>query len=400
MISLKKILFFLISFFLFCLPVLGIEFNLESQNALLYNIDENKVLYAKDSLEKVAIASMTKVMSAIVALENIPYLDQKVILTNQDFLGLKEANLSVAGLKVGQRVTYEDLLYCLLLPSGADAAAALVNNIASSKAKFVAMMNAKAKEIGMNNTHFANETGLDDKDAYSTMEDVVIMFNYALKNPTFKKIITTSTYTTSDKSLTVKSTTKETMKKANLEMDYLLGGKTGTTKQAGKCLVSYANLKGTNLILVTGGSNNSLGNVLDHKKIYDYFLNNYSKQTIIDLNELILSLDTKYLKQDQVNFYAKEKIERYLPNDFNKSDLEYEYKGIDLITKKNTKNAFLGVLSIKYQDETLANIDIFLEDSLEIDYLKIIASKKIEIISIFLILFLGLIILKRKNKSF
>ncbi len=400
MISLKKILFFLISFFLFCLPVLGIEFNLESQNALLYNIDENKVLYAKDSLEKVAIASMTKVMSAIVALENIPYLDQKVILTNQDFLGLKEANLSVAGLKVGQRVTYEDLLYCLLLPSGADAAAALVNNIASSKAKFVAMMNAKAKEIGMNNTHFANETGLDDKDAYSTMEDVVIMFNYALKNPTFKKIITTSTYTTSDKSLTVKSTTKETMKKANLEMDYLLGGKTGTTKQAGKCLVSYANLKGTNLILVTGGSNNSLGNVLDHKKIYDYFLNNYSKQTIIDLNELILSLDTKYLKQDQVNFYAKEKIERYLPNDFNKNDLEYEYKGIDLITKKNTKNAFLGVLSIKYQDETLANIDIFLEDSLEIDYLKIIASKKIEIISIFLILFLGLIILKRKNKSF
>ena len=200
-----KILLFIILMSL-SINVYAIEFDLNSQHAILYNLNDNSVLYEKSSKDKTSIASMTKIMTGIVAIENIENLDNKVKLTYADFAGLAEANAAVAGFRIGEEVTYKDLLYGLMLPSGADAAQSLTRNIAGSTEKFIEMMNQKAKELGCKNTHFVNPTGLDHQEHYSTVEDVATIFQYAIENEKFLEIIKTKTYTTSNGRLTFKST--------------------------------------------------------------------------------------------------------------------------------------------------------------------------------------------------
>ena len=179
------------------------EFTLQSKNAALYLLNEDKILYQKKADEKVSIASLTKIMTAIVAIEHINDFNKKVTITSDVFVGTEE--LSKAGFIVGEKVSYYDLLYGALLPSGGDATNALAINTAGSVKKFVGWMNDKAKELGMNNTHFANTSGLDAKGHYSTMNDMIILLKYAYKNPTFKKVYTANNYTTSNKRLKLKS---------------------------------------------------------------------------------------------------------------------------------------------------------------------------------------------------
>ena len=194
----KKILFLLLLLFIFPLSVFSYDFNINSNNVILINLNENKILYEKNSDSKTYIASLTKIMTAVVALENIDDLSTKVLLTTEDFKDIYKYDLQTSGLRVNNSYTYEELLYALLLPSGADAASCLARNIGGSVSNFVKMMNDKAKELNLNNTKFANPIGYDDINNYSTVKDVSILFKYALNNETFKKIITTFSYKTHD----------------------------------------------------------------------------------------------------------------------------------------------------------------------------------------------------------
>lgn len=182
----KKIILTIIALFAFTTNILGLEIN--STNAVMYNMNEDTVIFEKDKDEKISIASLTKIMTTIVAIENIDNLDEKVTIKVKDFATLYEEDASLAGFVVGQEVTYRDLLYGTMLPSGAEATQALANNLTGSVPNFVELMNKKAEELKLKNTHFANTTGLDSKDNYSTAEDVATILKYALKNETFKKI--------------------------------------------------------------------------------------------------------------------------------------------------------------------------------------------------------------------
>ena len=162
--------------------IYALDFDIYSNNVILYNTKENKVVYEKNSKEKISIASLTKITTGIVAIENIKDLDEKITITNDDFKGLYEANAALAGFRVGEEVTYRDLLYGLMLPSGAEAARALERNVAGSEEAFIKLMNNKAKELKLENTHYANPTGLDDPNHYSTANDVLTVFKYALSN--------------------------------------------------------------------------------------------------------------------------------------------------------------------------------------------------------------------------
>lgn len=352
--------------------VKAIEFDLNSKNAILYNLDENTVLYEKDSKEQISIASMTKIMTAIVALENIENLDEKVTLTKADFYGLEEANASVAGFKVGQRLTYRDLLYGLLLPSGADAAQALTRTVAGGRNNFIKMMNEKAEYLGLQNTHFMNETGLDEEGHYSTVEEVAIIFQYALKNEEFKTIITSSSYTMSDNSLTIYSTIDKYKRRYGIKMDYLEGGKTGTTYDAGLCLASIATENDVHYLLITARApyNEGPKNLYDAKTVYEYFMNHYENKIVIGENEKILTLDTLYTKEEHVSFYANKQVKKYLSNDFKKDDLKFEYNGIKTVTSKEKVGTKLGTLTIKYQDEIFYEQDIILKEPLSFDFMK------------------------------
>lgn len=401
MFNLKKVVLLIFCFCFYISPVLGIDLALDSKNAILYNLDEDKILYEYNSEEEIAIASLTKIMTSLVVLDNVN-LNDKVVINSSDFFGLAEAGASVAGLKLGQILTYDDLLYALLLPSGADAAQALVRSVAGSRSKFVEMMNEKAQEIGLLHTHFQNETGLDSDGAYSTVKDVAAMFKYALANPDFKRIITTPKYQTSDGKVSFSSTVISSLNNSHVNMTYVLGGKTGTTKKAGKCLASIASFNGTNYLLVTARAPmQGFKNITDAKTIYDYFINNFHNQSVLTKNEIVLKLPTKYLKPDEVTFTAGADVVKYLPNDFTKEKLNYNYEGIETITKDNKLNNKLGTLTISYEDEVLANIDIILKEELEIDYLEIVEEYKIEILiglGIFLVIIIGLILKIKRGK--
>lgn len=355
------------------IPIHAVELDIYSRNALLYNLDENKVLYEKNANEQIAIASLTKIMTAIVAIENIESLDGKVVLISADFEGLVEANASVAGFSPGQIVTYRDLLYGLLLPSGADAAQALTRNVAGGQENFINMMNEKSKELGLTNTHFSNETGLDEQNHYSTLRDVAIMFQYAMKNSELKNILQSKKYTMSDGSFTVSSTITKNIKRYNLSLDYILGGKTGTTNNAGLCLASVASENGTNYMLITAGAPypaKAPYNFYDAKTIYDYFIEHFENKNIMEKDEIILSLKTKYAKEELIEFLADDTIQKYMPKTFDKNNLIYRYSGTKVVpfdTKEGTK---LGILEIIYEEDILDSIDIVLTGKLHFDIFK------------------------------
>ena len=372
----------------------SLDFDIYSKNAILYNTKEDKVMYEKNSTDKVSIASLTKITTAIVALENIKDLDEKITLTSADFKGLVEANASVAGFRIGQEVTYRDLLYGLMLPSGADAAQALTSNISGSNDKFIDLMNDKAKELKLENTHYANSTGLDDSNHYSTVKDVLKVFKYALKNEEFKKIITTSKYTISDGSMTFRSTLS---KASTLDIEYIKGGKTGTTGDAGLCLATLANYDDTDFILVTTGAEDKLGNFLDHKEIYEYVRDNFDYTEVVNKKDILVTLPTKYLKEDTIDFTGDKNINMYLENDFDKNNLKYKYTGIKLITRKNKEGEKLGKVDIYYDKDKLATVDIILKDKPKFSIVKYLLDHKL-LVGIVLLL-LVIIFSKKKQKK-
>lgn len=397
----KKLLFLLANFFLFLPSIFATNIDLYSSNAILYDTIDDKIIYEKGSSENVSIASITKIMTAIVATEKIADYDETVTILAQDFNSLKENNASVAGFKVGQNVTYRDLLYGLLLPSGADAAQALVRLTYKTKDDFVEKMNVKAQELKMLDTHFTNVTGLDEKGQKSTLIDVVKMVEYAFDNSLLKEILSTSRYITSDKKLTLYSTVRSSINQVG-NMPYVIGGKTGTTKNAGRALASYSNIWDNYFIVVTVGAPQGTTpyNVIDHKKIYEYLLNNYEEKNILTKDSLILTLPTVDAKISEINYYLDEDINKIVPLDFNTEAIEINYDGLREIPFNTKKDSKLGTLTISYDDEVLKTMDIYLEETLTIDYLKYLKHHPYIIVSLCLLIFiLSLVIINNFKKK-
>lgn len=401
----KKIFYLFLSLCLIFLPLKkasAIELDITSNNAILINQDEQKVLYEKNAQEVVPIASLTKIMTAIITIENIDNLDTEITITSSDLKGLKEANAAVAGFRVGQKVTIRDLLYGLLLPSGADAAQTLTRNVTNNREEFIEKMNEKAKELNLQNTHFKNETGLDAEGHVSTVEEVAKMLEYALQNKELKTILTSKRYTMHDGSFSVISTLYRNIQRNSLNMDYLLGGKTGTTDNAGLCLASIASKNGTNYILVTVKApqeGNKANNFLDAKTIYEYFIDHYQNQLVIEEGEKILTLPTRFAKENEITFYSDKTWVKYLPKEFTKEDLKIEYLGEEKINYNTLVGSQLGKVNIYYQDELLKTIEIVLNTELHFDLMKYLNVHKIEVISCSIIILIIILWIIRKIKK-
>ncbi len=232
---------------------------LNSPNAILIRLEDNTILMQKNSEEKIYPASLTKIMTAIVAIEKLPDLKEKIKLTNSMYQGLYEADASMAGFQPGELVRTIDLLYGVLLPSGAECCKGLAVHIAGSEQNFVEMMNQKAAELGMDNSHFENTTGLHNKNHYATVKDLACLLSYALQNDTFRKIFTSARYSTPPTNkhpdgITFYSTMFERLSNPSITGGKILGGKTGYTKEAGLCLASLAKEGKKEYILVTAGA--------------------------------------------------------------------------------------------------------------------------------------------------
>ena len=238
-------------------------------SAILLDGNSGRVLYAQNADEPRLIASITKIMTAVVALEK-GELDQVCQVQPAD-----QAEGSSMYLKAGERVTLEELLYGLMLPSGNDAALAIARCVSGSVEAFVAEMNGKAEELGMAHTSFANPNGLDAEDHYSTARDMAVLTAYAMNNPTFRRIVSTSSITIGERTL---SNHNRLLK----EYEGCIGVKTGYTKAAGRTLVSAAERDGQLLIAVTLSDGNDWQ---DHRDLLDYGFSAYPGTAVFSAGE-------------------------------------------------------------------------------------------------------------------
>lgn len=381
----KKAVFFLFSLFFFCYSVYAENFDITGEYVSLYNMNEDILLYSKNDTKKTSIASLTKMMTTLVAIEEIDNLDKIVTIKERDFEGT--VGYSKAGFKVGDKVTYRDLLYGIILPSGADAVNAVVNNTLGYD-KFIKKMNETAKKIGMNDTSYANPVGKDDENNYSTSNDLAKLLKYALKNKTFKTIFTTKNYKTSN-GINLESTVNRY--ENILNTNEIKGAKSGFTKDAGRCLASITTLNNVDylLVVINSSTTSPYNAVKDTITIYDYYNNNYGYKNIINDDTFIKEIPVDFSKEKTYKITGSEDIEKYLKNN---TEVTYKYVGSDKVTFNTKKGSKLGVVKIYDGDVLLATSNVYLENNIE--YYPIITYIMIGIAVIFVLL-----IVKIKKKK-
>lgn len=358
--------------FTFIINVNALELN--SKYVYVYNLKENKIMYESESINQVQVASLTKIMTAIIAIENNSDLSKEVTIKLEDLKDRYE--YAVAGFKPNEKVTIRDLLYGVLLPSGSDAVNAIVRVTSNSEEDFINLMNQKAKELGLTNTHFSNAIGKDEGN-YSSMSDIAKILEYALNNEVFKEIFKTSNYTVNNLNL------KGPLYHINSSL--INGAKTGFTYDAMYCLASFSEKENFNYIVITGYADSYKEVIEDHIKIYNHYFDNYGYH---DYN---INFDIK-IKNSKERFYnVNINTKYYLENNYDKKLLNYKYEGITEINKKIKKGDKLGVVSIYYKDDLLEKKNIYLNKNIEYkNYLLLIS------ILIFIVL---LIIFRIKKKK-
>ena len=260
------IILFLLSIFISQVNALEIK----SNNAVLYNLNDDKILIDKNKDEKASIASLTKLMTALVAIEKINNLNEKVYFVKSDYEKLEELDATGSSMKKDKQYSYRDLLYGLLMESGADCANALARLTYESQDSFVNAMNDKAKKLNLKNTHFSNPIGLDDKDNYSSVNDVATILKECLKNEELNKMITSKSYTLSD-GTKIKHTIDWYAEKLETDLSFIKGAKTGFETDSGYALASIAEKDNVTLMLVTTKGFKKFNHIEDAKNIYNYF---------------------------------------------------------------------------------------------------------------------------------
>jgi serine-type D-Ala-D-Ala carboxypeptidase (penicillin-binding protein 5/6) len=224
---------------------------ISAKSALVMDIPSGVVMFEKIPDQKLFPASTTKITTAIVALE---YFKPQDILT----VGKIETNGSSMLLVEGEKITFENILYGLLVKSANDGAVVIAQNYPGGTEQFVSSMNKKAKELNMYNTHYVNPSGLDDENHYSSVKDLALISSYALKNPAFQKIVSTPSYSVTD----VTGKKVHSFKNVNELLGKVWGVdgiKTGWTEAAEECLVASANRNGRRILTVVLGSLDRFG---------------------------------------------------------------------------------------------------------------------------------------------
>ena len=359
----KKIVLFILCFFTFIINVFALDDpTLYSKNYCLYDLTDDKIIYEKNIQERTNIASLTKIMTTITAIEKINNLDDYVTITSEMLSNIKY-DASLAGLKIGDKLTYKDLLYASILPSGADATQALAYSLSGSINNFVNDMNTLAKKIGMKNSNFVNVTGLDIDNHYSTVSDLLKMLQYALRNVTFKTIYTTKSYTLSN-GLVVDATVKKYNNLMKLDISRITGSKTGYTNKAGLCISSIFESNNHEFIFISTNAEFIYGNyynLKDNLNIINFMDKNYNNQITAKSTDIIKTIPVNFSNIPKYDVHLSKDALTYLPNDYNKDDIKVNYNGKTSITFLDN-NKQIGKVTITYKDNPIYEEDILLKD--------------------------------------
>ena len=393
-----KIIFILFIFLLNPLVINALEYpNIDSKVIEIYDLTDNKLIYEIDSNKEIPIASLTKIVTTITAIENIDNLNKKVIIT-KEMLDTVKPNASVAGLKINDKLSYMDLLYASMLPSGADATNSLAILSSGSINNFVSKMNDLANKLNLKHTHFVNVTGLDEEGHYSSADDIRKILSYALNNELFRKIYTTRTYKLSN-NLDVYSTIITYNKNSTIDTSKIIGSKTGYTKKAGYCLSSLSNINSHEFIIIVLGAehkNNIYYNILDTVSVINFLLDNYKDQILVKKDELIKTIPIELSKVDTYDIKVIDDVKLYLPSDYDKNKIKIEYDGLNKLSFRNNKGDSIGTISYYYDDKLIKKDFIVLDFKLELSIKKLL--KKYFYIFVIIPIIITIIILKLKKK--
>lgn len=397
------------------------------------NLDTGIVVYDKNSTKKIYPASVTKIMTCILALEYIDNLDTEIITVEpymlEEFMNLPYS-YSNAGLRNYEEFKAIDLLYALMLPSASDAANTLAAHVGDGSIdRFIDMMNEKAAELGMKDTHFTNPHGLHNPEHYTTAYDLSLLTKYAIKNEKFMDIVETSTYsfTTNKRPQTQYITTtnflQDNARYPNLYLDYIQGVKTGTTDEAGSCLVSTATKNGYTYLLVLMGApyedaegNSVKGNFQQTTMFYEWVFKNFKLQTLIDkdvenyITEVPLEL---CWGKDTLRLTTSESFEYLVPSNYEASNADKIFHLPESINAPIEKGTIIGTMDITLSGEVIGTINLLAGESVERSMpLYVLAIIKmgigsvwfkigaISIVLFFIFLFISAIIIRRKNKMY
>ena len=370
--------------------------NLHYKSALIYDMTDNKLLYELNTKEQRSIASLTKIVTTITALESIDDLTDEVTITNS-MLSKVRWDASIAGLKAGETYTYEDLLYASILPSGADATISLAISTSGSIDNFVKKMNELTDRIGMTNSNFVNVHGLDEKGHYSTAEDIHKLLMYCLKNPKFKEIYTTKEYQLSTGKI-VKSTVKTTGNRIGKDTSRILGSKTGFTLGAGLCMSAIINSDNHEILIITLGATPNTGNtyhVLDTLELINFIDDSYNIETISKKDTKLISIPVSLSKIDTYDIKTTKDITKFLEKDYDKSLIKVEYKGKEKLSYKDKLNTKIGTITYTYNLEIISTEEVILNIEIKPDYIKILLKYKYYILGFILII---IILIPKKKK--
>lgn len=336
---------FVVILLMLLLPFNVKAISISATSSILMDMDSNRILYSDNIHNIRSVASISKIMTAILAIESNKLED--VVTIGEE---IKEAYGSGIYIQIDEQMKLKDLVYGLMLRSGNDAALAIAKYVSGDVSKFVELMNVKAKEIGMKNTSFNNPSGLDqEKGNYSTAYDMAILTSYANKNEIYKEITKTKNYK-------VKTNVNFYSWINKNKMLYLYkfstGGKTGFTEIARRTLVSTATKENLNLVAVTLNDGNDFN---DHKNMLEYGFKNYKSYKILSKGNINILNETYYIGS---TFYIKEDYKYPLSkNEINNIILKFE---IERKTKVND-NEKIGVVNVYIGDNKIYSQDVFIK---------------------------------------
>lgn len=407
----------------------SIDFKTKTDILYLVNLDTDTVVYSKNSDKKCYPASTTKIMTYIVVTEQVKSLEDTKVKIKQDVLDqLWGTGSSLSGLEnyVDEELSVYQLLHCMMVSSGNDAALVLADYLGKGDVDaFVKLMNDKAKELGCKNTKFANPHGLHDDKQYTTAEDMFKITQYAMTTPYFTEISSTVEYY-------IDGNDEEPLTTTNLMLnpeyedyyyEYAKGIKTGTTDEAGKCLISTALKDNVSYMCIAmkapcydkdGNELETNYAIQESKKLYEWAYKNVTMRTVLGKDDKVASIKVNYCETaDVVNLIPEYSYATMLSKDIKDSDIKITAQCQEVIDAPVAKGTILGTATVSYKGEQLTKVNLLAAEDIEkSDFLyfkavamNIITSKMFTItigvivgLFILYVVFVNVIAVKRKKK--
>lgn len=405
-------------------------FEIASDAAYMVNTDTDTVIYEKNPDKKIFPASLTKIITTILALEKVKDLEGTVVTApNYIFDELYLTGASTADIRHGEEVRMIDLLYANMLPSACEASSIIADYIGEgSIPAFIDMMNAKAKEIGAVNTHFVNAHGLHESEQVSTARDMYLITRYAMNIPMFVKISNSPRYSMpatnkheKERYIThTNSMLSEVRGGAKYYYKDMIGIKTGSLPVVGKNLASSVSSGGYNYMLITlgGPTVDKEGNALpfgtntsydDALLLYNWAISSFANQKILKMSETIDEVPVKLSsQQDYVTLVATKDVNALLPSDVGPTAIQRTITVPDSVVAPIKKGTVLGKLDLKLANEVIASVDLVAKEDIKrneilytLDIVKRFFSKPsviVLLVILFLLIFLYAIVSLRYKK--